>query len=145
MAVPVQRIGGDMEQQEPKLDRAYTISRIEFMLENYHALLCRKPMSIEDKAQMSSVVTSDSQWWNAQAYWRRVDRKADLDSAIDHLQKVDGRMYLIVVLRFRSDPHERLTWENVGDSLATSRSQVGRLYIRALTTMAWYLGGVRDA
>ena len=144
-AVPVQWIGGIVghaESFEPHIDRTYTIARIEWMLENYHALLSRKPLREDDVRPGATTV--HSAWWSSQAYWRKVDRKADLDAAIDRLRGIDGRMYLIMELRYRAEPQDRLQWDDIADSLGISRMHVWRLYRRAVHEVAWWLGGVSD-
>lgn len=147
MAVPVQRIGGDMHQGQEsyaQIDRAYTISRVTWMLDNYHALLTRKPPDPQ-RDVVDGVVSIQSQWWNAQVFWRKVDRKSDLDTAIDRLRSIDGRMYLIMELRYRAEPRDSMQWEEIAASLGIGRTTVWRLANRATREIALYLGGVRDS
>lgn len=145
MAVQHQRLVGDMsEARRPQIDRAYTISRVEWMLENYHALLSRKPMDLE-KDVKPGVTTQHTQWWQAQSYWRKADKKSDLDKQIDAFQeRGNHRAWLLLHLRYRSEPFDRPTWEEIAATLAISRMQVNRIHNWAVGEIAWNLGGIRD-
>jgi DNA-directed RNA polymerase sigma subunit (sigma70/sigma32) len=127
-----------------QIDRAYTRARVEWMLENFHALLGVKPMSMEEKAQMSSVVTSNSQWWNSQSYWRKVDRQADLLSGLTFATRNSPRKKLMIQLRYLNDPHDSMTWEEIAAAMGVSRMHAWRLHRQVVDDASWYLGGLSD-
>ena len=145
MAGAVQRIGGMMDPAEsPQVDRAYTVARIEWMLENYHALLGKKPKRPEDEDVKPGATSRHTQWWNAQAQWRQVDRKADLEAALQWATQEDYRKRVIVQYRWLNTPEHLMNWDEIAAMLALSRMHVWRLHRQIVADVAWWLGGVSD-
>ena len=128
--------------QQRDLNR-YTLARVQWMLENYNALLSRKPKRKEDEDVKPGATSRHSQWWTAQAYWKKVDRKADLDKAIAWASQSDPRRRTIIDLRYRFR-HRKMKWDDIGDNLGLERTQVWRIHNHALHDIVWYLGEVSD-
>lgn len=137
--------GGGMasENHSHQIDQAYTVARVRWMLENYHALLSRKPMDPE-KDVKPGATSRHTQWWTSQAFWRKADRKADLDKAIDWLaEQGDYRARLLLIVMYTETPR-RTKWDEAAGMIAVSERQAYRIEEKAVDQIAWYLGGKLD-
>ena len=150
MAVPVQRIGGTMTEQqrdsefEHMQSRLFRPARVRRMLSEYHALL--DPWQYEDENEAGMIYRT--QRINPDpAIYRLADLKASIDSAIHRLTADDPLAYIVIHGLYI----ERMDWSDVSADTglpvhpATKWDvTVAHVEDRAVYRMARYLGWRRE-
>ena len=130
-----------VDQLEPdRIDRTYTPGRVRWMLENYHALLSPHIDVPEEEREIGrGHTTKHTQWWQSQ-----VDRKADLDAAIEWLAEQGNNRARLLLIVLYTDTPGRTKWNEAAAAIAVSERQAYRIERQAVQDICWYLGGLRD-